>query len=132
MGATRPTNNWLDDGWSISIEPCNPEELNYEPGHLCEAAAERDCTNVAVVVVRLTMTEDGESWFVCLDCAVAVVKHDLTDPEMAPNGWSGQPWCRECGCSENDCSECIERRGFPCAWVEPSTVLANLCTACVP
>jgi len=34
--------------------------------------------------------------------------------------------CRECGCTEYDCSGCIERTGSPCYWVEP-----DLCSACV-
>jgi ParB family chromosome partitioning protein len=33
--------------------------------------------------------------------------------------------CRDCGCTEEDCSECIERTGEPCHWVEE-----DLCSAC--
>lgn len=33
--------------------------------------------------------------------------------------------CRECGCTEDDCSSCVERTGEPCHWVEP-----DLCSAC--
>ena len=33
--------------------------------------------------------------------------------------------CRRCGCSDRDCSECVERTGEPCWWVE-----ADLCSAC--
>lgn len=35
--------------------------------------------------------------------------------------------CRACGCTEKDCSICIQRAGEPCHWVEQ-----NLCSACVP
>jgi hypothetical protein len=35
-------------------------------------------------------------------------------------------FCRVCGCTDDDCSECIERTGEPCSWVEP-----DLCSACV-
>jgi hypothetical protein len=35
--------------------------------------------------------------------------------------------CRECGCTEDDCSQCVEKTGEPCYWVEP-----GLCSACVP
>ena len=35
--------------------------------------------------------------------------------------------CRACGCTDLDCSGCIERTGRPCHWVE-----ADLCSACVP
>jgi len=34
--------------------------------------------------------------------------------------------CRECGCSDDDCRQCIERTGRPCHWVD-----ADLCSACV-
>lgn len=34
--------------------------------------------------------------------------------------------CRVCGCTEDDCSDCIEHTGHPCHWVEP-----DLCSACV-
>lgn len=33
--------------------------------------------------------------------------------------------CRECGCTDEDCSECIEKTGAPCWWVEE-----DLCSAC--
>ena len=35
--------------------------------------------------------------------------------------------CRVCGCTDDDCSGCIEKTGVPCGWAE-----ADLCTACVP
>lgn len=34
--------------------------------------------------------------------------------------------CRVCGCTDNDCSGCIERTGYRCSWVEE-----DLCSACV-
>jgi hypothetical protein len=33
--------------------------------------------------------------------------------------------CRVCGCTDDDCTQCIERTGEPCHWVEP-----DLCSAC--
>ena len=33
--------------------------------------------------------------------------------------------CRICGCTDEDCSQCIEKTGRPCSWVEP-----GLCSAC--
>lgn len=33
--------------------------------------------------------------------------------------------CRLCGCTDDDCSGCIERTGQPCYWVAP-----DLCSAC--
>jgi hypothetical protein len=35
--------------------------------------------------------------------------------------------CRKCGCTEDDCSQCIKKTGFACTWVEQ-----DLCSACVP
>lgn len=35
--------------------------------------------------------------------------------------------CRVCGCSDYDCSQCIEKIGQPCHWVEE-----DLCSACSP
>lgn len=35
--------------------------------------------------------------------------------------------CRICGCTELNCSQCIERTGEACHWVQP-----NLCSACKP
>jgi hypothetical protein len=35
--------------------------------------------------------------------------------------------CRKCGCTDLDCSGCVERTGLPCFWVEP-----DLCSACAP
>lgn len=35
--------------------------------------------------------------------------------------------CRKCGCTDTDCSGCIERTGRPCHWVE-----RDLCSACAP
>lgn len=36
-----------------------------------------------------------------------------------------RPTCRGCGCTDEDCSQCVERTGTPCHWVEP-----DLCSAC--
>jgi hypothetical protein len=34
--------------------------------------------------------------------------------------------CRVCGCTDDDCQQCIEKTGKPCHWVEN-----DLCSACV-
>jgi hypothetical protein len=36
-----------------------------------------------------------------------------------------KPKCRVCGCTDDDCSGCIEKTGEPCYWVEK-----DLCSAC--
>lgn len=40
-------------------------------------------------------------------------------------GDSDQWICRECGCTDDDCSQCIEATGYPCRWLEP-----DLCSRC--
>lgn len=35
------------------------------------------------------------------------------------------PRCRVCGCTDDNCSACVERTGDACYWVEP-----DLCSAC--
>lgn len=35
--------------------------------------------------------------------------------------------CRKCRCIDHDCTDCVERTGRPCYWVEP-----DLCSACTP
>lgn len=37
----------------------------------------------------------------------------------------GVPACQKCGCTDADCSGCIERTGMACHWVA-----ADLCSAC--
>lgn len=33
--------------------------------------------------------------------------------------------CRICGCTDDDCSQCVEAQGIPCHWAEP-----DLCSRC--
>ena len=33
--------------------------------------------------------------------------------------------CRVCGCTDDDCRQCVEKTGIPCHWVED-----DLCSAC--
>jgi hypothetical protein len=34
--------------------------------------------------------------------------------------------CRECGCTDSDCRQCIEKDGYPCHWVKD-----DLCSSCL-
>lgn len=34
--------------------------------------------------------------------------------------------CKVCGCTDDDCRQCIEKTGSPCYWVKD-----DLCSACV-
>lgn len=61
---------------------------------------------------------DFVSWY-CINCHTA-----LTDRgEVCACTGAGR--CRVCGCTDLDCSGCIERTGVACYWVEP-----DLCSAC--
>lgn len=35
--------------------------------------------------------------------------------------------CQICGCTQSDCTQCIERYGSPCSW---TTSEENMCSAC--
>ena len=37
--------------------------------------------------------------------------------------------CLKCGCTDNDCSGCVERTGQSCYWADPEK---TLCSACAP
>lgn len=37
--------------------------------------------------------------------------------------------CRVCGCTDDDCSECIVATGHPCAWVKGEPDLCSRCAA---
>lgn len=49
-------------------------------------------------------------------------------PEAAEEQTQAPPErrCRKCGCTDNDCRQCVEKTGLPCSWVEE-----DLCSACV-
>lgn len=45
-------------------------------------------------------------------------------PETEMEGFA-QIACKQCGCTDDDCSQCIAASGEPCYWVEP-----ELCSRC--
>lgn len=61
----------------------------------------------------------GEVRIAVDDAAVAVIEWLDGDDD------SSERTCRLCGCTDDDCSGCIERTGHPCHWVE-----TDLCSAC--
>jgi hypothetical protein len=36
--------------------------------------------------------------------------------------------CLVCGCTDSNCSQCIERTGKPCYWINPNI---DVCSACI-
>ncbi len=49
----------------------------------------------------------------------------MADDGIAIDKSSKTRKCRVCGCTDDDCSQCIEAQGHPCFWVED-----NLCNRC--
>lgn len=50
---------------------------------------------------------------------------ELCGPDGALEPATTEMRCRVCGCTNDDCSQCIARHGEPCTWVAP-----GLCSAC--
>jgi len=42
-----------------------------------------------------------------------------------PNNKPTERKCRTCGCTDNNCIQCIKAQGFPCHWVDK-----DLCSRC--
>lgn len=37
--------------------------------------------------------------------------------------------CVKCGCTDNDCSQCIEKQGKPCYWIDIDHLLCSRCSS---
>lgn len=66
-----------------------------------------------------TIEQPGSPWI-----ALSFSSHAIDD---AVYDAMEERTCRVCGCTDNDCRQCIEKTGQPCHWVE-----ADLCSACQP
>ena len=86
--------------------------------------------------VQGTVVSSGGSWWYDPDRVVisnvATGKHRkfaaasrFTDACVIERPVSHPRICRGCGCTDDDCSQCIEKTGHACHWVEP-----DLCSAC--
>lgn len=40
--------------------------------------------------------------------------------------------CQKCGCSEQDCSQCVEAQGFACSWANRERTLCTRCEKGIP
>lgn len=49
----------------------------------------------------------------------------LLETASSPAETTALSRCRVCGCTDDDCRDCIEKTGEPCHWVEN-----DLCSAC--
>jgi hypothetical protein len=91
-------------------DPGEPESnTEPEPGHArIDAAIETINAEVAAEPAR----------YPHLSLGAPVYEGTLSEPVVLAR-------CRVCGCTDEDCSGCLERTGAPCHWVEP-----DLCSAC--
>jgi hypothetical protein len=77
--------------------------------------------------------EDGEPvWAIIAVCGAPRTRRVLREIARLESEWDREDGrevrrCRVCGCTDDDCSGCIERTGKPCYWVEE-----DLCSACCP
>lgn len=64
-----------------------------------------------------------------LDYAGISTRMDVVAIAEAPQGESLEQImsCRICGCTDDNCTECVRKTGESCYWVEP-----GLCSACAP
>jgi hypothetical protein len=40
--------------------------------------------------------------------------------------------CKICGCTDYDCSQCVEKTGEPCFWVDDTHTLCSACDETLP
>ncbi len=94
-----------------------------------------DCSQL-IRATCLHSLKDKHNLYICPNEISSDVRTDDSKAESTTNEGVGSEvkevdtskWvCRVCGCTDENCSECIEATGEPCKWVEP-----NLCSRCVP
>lgn len=52
---------------------------------------------------------------------------EMTDGKVTAHKSLNFGVCRECGCTDFDCSQCIARTGRPCSWTDESHTLCSAC-----
>jgi hypothetical protein len=115
----------------------NAREILREQGQTDHARAEHlerlfqflcgECLDLRCQSAPIADTGDSDIWW-------DVIEHQMAEPHEVRIGSGPSPIeaiqsamrsCRICGCTDLDCSVCIERTGEPCHWVEE-----DLCSAC--
>jgi hypothetical protein len=94
--------------WRLAVERPDPDG---EGGTLITIIDDR---------VADDFTDDAEHY---ADCPRIDVVEPREGDELSMGGDCRR--CRVCGCTDDDCSGCIERTGEPCFWIED-----DLCSAC--
>lgn len=84
-----------------------------------------------VALEYMIEAEDGDMAVADAECFICsrMIEEEHGCKEVSINNdWEAERIraCRVCGCTDNDCTQCVERTGHPCRWVEE-----DLCSACV-
>lgn len=122
-----PTRRWaFDFAWpayllALEIDGRGRGKPDAIGRHQSVAGVRADCekNNAAVTlgwrILRFPATDkrDALDWVRAVKGALAALQQPMPDA------------CEVCGCTEEDCSQCVERTGEPCYWVRP-----GLCSAC--
>lgn len=96
-------------------------------GELCLALVLQPAPEKPAAALLLLNAEQADDLAGKLQRGAAAMRAELerrAKLSAAPAAGDG-PSCRSCGCTDDDCSHCIELTGEPCSWVEP-----DLCSAC--
>jgi hypothetical protein len=81
---------------------------------------------------------EDKTTVMCLSCRNSISINDKVCPGCKtvnlqakdPDSVKDVRTCRICGCTEDDCSQCTEKTGQPCSWVEDDQE-GDLCSACL-
>lgn len=98
---------------------------------LCDACIEAKAQILHVIEIRdgqiiLHPVSDLEELDEeCHLCGNAITQTEAIALGMCPDCFDEQPRCRICGCTDDDCSQCVAAQGYPCHWVED-----DLCSRC--
>lgn len=107
---------------------CTQDEIHYgEDADLCPACV-AGCIEEAKEQGREL---EAKGLFRCHSCEedfprdMATKEIDQYGRSLCPRCKAQVRACRVCGCTDDDCSQCVEAQGHPCHWVA-----ADLCSRC--
>jgi ParB/RepB/Spo0J family partition protein len=106
-----------------SLEVRGIKTLSHFEARLETETAGRDGESLGMKGLILQTIEKvtGIGGLLAVNATEALVNH------LTLGGIAEVQKCRVCGCTEDDCSQCIEASGRPCSWVKGQP---NLCTRC--
>lgn len=94
------------------------EEVTMENPHWRVELKKRLLQTAAIAVNLITKIDNGQLTHEGIHPTLPSNLPAYADPVSART-------CRVCGCTDDDCRQCIEAQGHPCWWVEE-----NLCSRC--